>query len=79
MALTEGQIEDFEDRRRAQNCANPHGERHKARRRRDQQKLQRHTVVPGQDASGESEEVQAIVAAMHTDALVADYEASVTE
>lgn len=39
----------------------------------------RHTVVPGQDAAGESDEVQAIVAAMHTDAVVAAYEASITE
>jgi hypothetical protein len=39
----------------------------------------RHTVVPGEDASSESAEVQAIVAAMHTDAVVADYEASIRE
>ncbi len=39
----------------------------------------RHVVVPGQDATGESAEVQAIVAAMHTDAVVAAYEASITE
>lgn len=39
----------------------------------------RHVVVPGQDASGESAEVQAVVAALHTDAVVAAYEASITE
>ena len=39
----------------------------------------RHVVVPGQDATGESAEVQAIVAAMHSDAVVAAYEASIAE
>ena len=39
----------------------------------------RHVVLPGQDATGESAEVQAIVAAMHSDAVVAAYEASVAE
>tara|TARA_R110000765_G_scaffold395753_2_gene489517 strand:+ start:27 stop:269 length:243 start_codon:yes stop_codon:yes gene_type:complete len=39
----------------------------------------RHVVVPGQDATGESAEVQAIVAAMHSDAIVSAYEASITE
>ena len=36
----------------------------------------RHTVVAGQDYSGESVEVQAICAAVHTKAVVAAYEAS---
>ena len=36
----------------------------------------RHTVVAGQDYSGESAEVQAICAAVHTKAVVAAYEAS---
>jgi hypothetical protein len=80
MALTEGQIEDKievvgEHRIVQIRTANVI--------KRDgveiSREYSRHTVVPGQDASGESEEVQAIVAAMHTDALVADYEASVTE
>ena len=39
----------------------------------------RHVVVPGQDATDESAEVQAIVAAMHSDAVVAAYAASVSE
>jgi hypothetical protein len=37
----------------------------------------RHTVAPGADVSGESAEVQAIAAAMHTDAVVTAYEAHV--
>lgn len=37
----------------------------------------RHTVAPGDDVSEESAEVQAIAAAMHTDAVVAAYEAHV--
>jgi hypothetical protein len=37
----------------------------------------RHTVAPGDDVSEESAEVQAIVTAMHTDAVVAAYEAHV--
>ena len=37
----------------------------------------RHVVAPGADVSGESAEVQAIAAAMHTDAIVAAYEAHV--
>jgi hypothetical protein len=36
----------------------------------------RHTVVAGQDCSGESAEVQAICAAVHTEAVVAAYLAS---
>ena len=39
----------------------------------------RHVVVPGQDASGESAEVQAVVAAVHTDAVVAAYAESIAE
>ena len=33
----------------------------------------RHTVAPGADVSGESAEVQAIAAAVHTDAVVSAY------
>jgi hypothetical protein len=36
----------------------------------------RHVVVPGQDTADESAEVQAIVAAMHTDEVIAAYQAS---
>ena len=36
----------------------------------------RHVVVAGQDYSNESAEVQAICAAVHTDAVVTAYEAS---
>ena len=36
----------------------------------------RHVVTAGQDYSNESAEVQAICAAVHTDAVVAAYEAS---
>jgi len=36
----------------------------------------RHVVVAGQDYSNESTEVQAICAAVHTDAVVAAYHAS---
>jgi hypothetical protein len=36
----------------------------------------RHTVVAGQDYSNESTEVQAICAAVHTDAVIAAYNAS---
>ncbi len=39
----------------------------------------RHVVVPGQDASGESAEVQAVSAAVHTDAVVAAYAESIAE
>ena len=39
----------------------------------------RHVVVAGQDYSGESTEVQAICAAVHTDAVIAAYQASLTE
>jgi len=39
----------------------------------------RHVVLPGQDATGESAEVQAVIAALHSDAVVAAYEASVAE
>ena len=34
----------------------------------------RHVVAPGDDVSGESAEVQAIAAAVHTDEVVAAYE-----
>jgi hypothetical protein len=37
----------------------------------------RHVVAPGADVSDESAEVQAIAAAMHTDAVVEAYEAHV--
>jgi hypothetical protein len=36
----------------------------------------RHVVVAGQDYSNESAEVQAICAAVHTDAVIAAYDAS---
>ena len=39
----------------------------------------RHTVAPGADVSGESAEVQAIAAAVHTDEIIAAYEASLSE
>ena len=39
----------------------------------------RHVVLPGQDATGESAEVQAVIAALHTDAVVAAYAASIEE
>ena len=39
----------------------------------------RHVVVAGQDYSNESTEVQAICAAVHTDAVIAAYQASLTE
>ena len=39
----------------------------------------RHVVVAGQDYSGESAEVQAICAAVHTKAVVAAYNASLEE
>jgi len=39
----------------------------------------RHVVVAGQDYSNESAEVQAICAAVHTDAVVTAYEASLEE
>ena len=39
----------------------------------------RHVVVAGQDYSNESAEVQAICAVMHTDAVVAAYEASLDQ
>ena len=39
----------------------------------------RHTVAPGANVSGESAEVQAIAAAMHTDAVVTAYEAHIAE
>ena len=39
----------------------------------------RHVVVAGQDYSNESAEVQAICAVVHTDAVVAAYEASLEE
>jgi len=39
----------------------------------------RHVVVAGQDYSNESTEVQAICAAVHTDAVIAEYNASLEE
>ena len=39
----------------------------------------RHVVVAGQDYSNESAEVQAICAAVHTDAVIAAYNASLNE
>jgi len=36
----------------------------------------RHSVVPGDDVTGESAEVQAITTAVHTDAVVTAYQAS---
>jgi len=39
----------------------------------------RHVVMAGQDYSNESTEVQAICAAVHTDAVVAAYNASLEE
>jgi len=39
----------------------------------------RHVVVAGQDYSNESAEVQAICAAVHTDAVIAAYQASLNE
>ena len=38
---------------------------------------QRHVVVPGQDVSGEVQEVQDIAAALWTDEVIAAYQASV--
>ena len=37
----------------------------------------RHTIAPGDDVSGESAEVQAIAAAVHTAEVIAAYEAHV--
>ena len=39
----------------------------------------RHIVVPGQDVTGEPDEVQAIAAALWTPAVIAAYEASIAE
>ena len=39
----------------------------------------RHVVVPGQDVTGESDEVQAIAEALWTPAVIAAYEASIAE
>ena len=39
----------------------------------------RHVVVAGQDYSNESAEVQAICAAVHTDAVIAAYQESLNE
>ena len=36
----------------------------------------RHSVAPGDDVTGESAEVQAIATAVHTDAVVTAYQAS---
>ena len=41
--------------------------------------FQRHVVAPGADVSGESAEVQSIANAVHTDEVVAAYEAHVAE
>ena len=38
-----------------------------------------HVVVPGQDVTGESDEVQAIAEALWTPAVIAAYEASIAE
>ena len=42
-------------------------------------KHHRHVVVPGQDVTGESDEVQAIAEALWTPAVIAAYEASIAE
>ena len=39
----------------------------------------RHVIVAGQDYSNESAEVRAICAAVHTDAVIAAYQASLEE
>ena len=39
----------------------------------------RHVITEGQDYSNESTEVQAICAAVHTDAVIAAYQASLEE
>ena len=39
----------------------------------------RHVISPGQDCSGESAEVQAICAVVHTPEVVAAYQASITK
>ena len=39
----------------------------------------RHVITAGQDYSNESTEVQAICAAVHTDAVIAAYQASLEE
>ena len=39
----------------------------------------RHVVVPGQDVSGEIQEVQDIASALWTDEVIAAYQASVAE
>ena len=39
----------------------------------------RHVVVPGQDLTGEADEVQAIASALWTPAVIAAYEASSAE
>ncbi|MEK9699268.1 MAG: hypothetical protein VW270_26050 [Candidatus Poseidoniales archaeon] len=39
----------------------------------------RHCVVPGQDVTGEADEVQAIAAALWTPAVIAAFEASVAK
>ena len=39
----------------------------------------RHVITAGQDYSNESTEVQAICAAVHTDAVIASYQASLEE
>jgi hypothetical protein len=39
-------------------------------------KFHRHVVVPGADVSGEDAKVQAIAASIHTDEVIAAYEAA---
>jgi len=77
MALAEEQIEDFEivgEHRIVQVRTSTVIKRDGVEISRA---YKRHTVVPGQDASGESAEVQAIAAAMHTDEIIAAYEAGI--
>ena len=42
-------------------------------------KYHRHAVVPGQDVSGEIQEVQDIASALWTDEVIAAYQASIVE
>ena len=42
-------------------------------------KYHRHVVVPGQDVSGEIQEVQDIASALWTDEVIAAYQASIVE
>ena len=54
-------------------------EQHNGIRKSSNRRHHRHVVVAGQDYSNESAEVQAICAVMHTDAVVAAYEASLDQ